>query len=256
MKKSLALCTALLTLTVASSAFAAGLTLNWNQCIGAGAVGNVAFDCAGGGGPYKLAMELQTPALTGWFATDIDLDLQVQTPALGSFWHMEGPGCNSTGLAISPDRSGLAATTGCLNTYVGSGGASVSSLITAYGAGYGGANRARILVTVARSASSPINPTATQNYYMSHLSFFTDASVEGGGGTCVGCTEPAAVVWNSATLFTVAGAGSNSPEAGQIQVDNPGLSTNCMSINGGGAGVCSATPTLNKSWGAIKALYR
>ena len=150
------------------------------------------FDCPNLGGPYNLVLELQPPALAGWFALDIDLDLQVATPTLNSFWHMEGPGCNSTGLSISAARNTVP-NVGCWPPSPARPAVPVSSLITAYGAGFGGANRARILVTVARSASSPIAASAGSNYYISHLTFSLDNASEA-GGTCNGCSDPASIV--------------------------------------------------------------
>jgi hypothetical protein len=253
MKKILVLCTALMLTVAATSAFAVGNTINWGGCIGSGANPNQVFDCVNLGGPYNLALELQPPALAGWFAVDIDLDLQTGTPALNPFWHMEGPGCNSTGLSISAARNTIP-NLGCLATFTGSTGGSVSSLITAYGNGFGGANRARILVTVARSASSPIAAAAGSNYYMSHLTFALDNASEA-GGPCVGCADPAAIVYNSTVMYSVAGAGGLGSEAAPLEVDGPGLGTNCASINGG-VGTCAATPTINKTWGQLKSLYR
>jgi hypothetical protein len=255
MKKSLVLCTALLTLTVAAtSAFAVGNTINWGGCLGAGANPNQTFDCVNLGGPYNLVLELQPPALAGWFACDLDLDIQIAAPGLDSFWHMDAAGCNATGLSISAGRNTIP-NTGCLATYTGSTGASVSSLITAYGVGFGGANRARCLVTVARAASSPIAAALGSNYYLSHLTFSLDNASEA-GGTCNGCTQAAAMVYNSTVMYSVSGAGGVGSEAEPLQVNGPGLGTNCASFNGGGAGTCAATPTINKTWGGIKALYR
>jgi hypothetical protein len=254
MKRSLVACSGLLTLTlVASSAFAVGNTINWGGCLGSGAASNQVFDCVGPGGPYNLVLELQPPALAGWFAVDIDLDLQVATPGLDSFWHMNESGCNSTGLSISAARNTVP-NTGCLANFTGSTGASVSSLITAYGDGYGGANRAKILVTVARSASSPIAAVAGSNYYLSHLTFSLDNASEA-GGTCVGCTYAAAILYQSTVMYSVAGAGGLGSEAVPIEIDGPGLGTNCAAINGG-SGMCAATPTVNKTWGQLKSLYR
>ena len=72
MKKILVLCTALMLTVAATSAFAVGNTINWGGCIGSGANPNQVFDCVNLGGPYNLALELQPPALAGWFAVDID----------------------------------------------------------------------------------------------------------------------------------------------------------------------------------------
>ena len=60
-----------------------GLTLNWGGCIGVGPAANQAFDCAAAGGPTTWSVNLQAPLITGFFALDCDLDLQVSTPGSG-----------------------------------------------------------------------------------------------------------------------------------------------------------------------------
>ena len=79
-----------------------------------------------------------------------------------------------------------------------------------------GANRARILVTVARSASSPIAAVAGSNYHLSHLTFSLDNASEA-GGTCVGCTYAAAILYQSTVMYSVAGAGGLGSEAVPIR---------------------------------------
>ena len=254
MKRSLVACSGLLTLTlVASSAFAVGNTINWGGCLGSGAASNQVFDCVGPGGPYSPVLSSSHPRWPAGSPSTSISTLQVATPGLDSFWHMNESGCNSTGLSISAARNTVP-NTGCLANFTGSTGASVSSLITAYGDGYGGANRAKILVTVARSASSPIAAVAGSNYYLSHLTFSLDNASEA-GGTCVGCTYAAAILYQSTVMYSVAGAGGLGSEAVPIEIDGPGLGTNCAAINGG-SGMCAATPTVNKTWGQLKSLYR
>ena len=70
--------------------------------------------------------------------------------------------------------------------------------------GFGGANHARLLITVARSASDPVTLTGGQNYYAFHLDLADDLAA-----TCTGCATPAEIQWSSATLYGV----SSSPVA-------------------------------------------
>jgi hypothetical protein len=229
----------------ASSASAVGLTLNWGGCIGFGAVPNQAFDCDNLGGPYNLVMNMQPPALTGFFAVDLVLDLQTSGAALSPFWHFEGGGCNELGLSISAARNTIP-NTGCLATFTGSTGGSVSSLITAYAPGFGGANNARLLVTVARSASSPINLTAGSNYYLSHLNFALDNAIEA-GGPCDGCSDGATIVLSSATLYTLPGSASTT-------LTGAGLGSNVATISAGATGLrlFGIAPTSGADSGAVR----
>ncbi len=263
MKKILLLGIALLALT-ASAAFAAGLDITWDACNqGAGRTSAKTFDCAGGA-PSKLYYCFQSPISSStFFGMDFLTDVEINDAAiLPQFWHWEAGGCNANALTISSDRP-LAQCPRATHVNLWGTGGNPSGLITAYGAGIGGANRARISMTVTRAASDPIDITAGTNYFGCILTFNMDNASEL-GGTCAGCPSSATIVWVLATLFSTA-ASSIGPEVTSTPFSGPGLVSDCATVNGGfcctipGSGLpfrINCTPVLDRTWGALKTLYR
>jgi hypothetical protein len=172
-------------------------------------------------------MNIQPPTITGVYSVEAVLDLQSVRPTLGSFWHFEDGGCNATGLTITPNASTLGGSNvvGCLPTFTGSSGAGVQSVITSYAPGMGGANHARLVATISRSASSPINTALGSNYYLSHLVFTADRAVEA-GEFCLGCPDAMTITWSSATLYTVSGD--------SVPLSGSGLGSNVATVNASG----------------------
>jgi hypothetical protein len=242
MKKTLALCGAWLVL--GAPAALAGLDLTWNACNVDGGVPDIVADCATGG-PYELVGCFEAPAeMSGFVGMDIYIDLQAEAPGLSPFWHFEDGGCNAGGLVVSGDRS--AVTGGCTAPTPWDAGTSVS--MTAYGAGLGGANRARLLCSVTRLSGTPLE--AGQNYYGFHLRVLTTHASEA-GGACAGCPDKMAMVWNQCDLFNQGGVGP--PVA---SVTAPGSHGSCAGWNGPSTTTCATTPVRNRTWGQIKVLYR
>jgi hypothetical protein len=234
MKKTLLLCTALLALT-APVAFA-GLDLTWNGCnLSTLEASSVTFDCtAGSTNPYHLYGCFQSAtALPTFFAMDISIDLQINDdPGLPSWWHFEPGGCNASGLALSaaqPSGTTICPAASHGNLW-GTNGGHASAIITAYQPGFGGANRARLNMTINRASSDPVMVNACQNYFAFDLLIFMDNAVEDTNtpGTCVGCPKSSTIAWSSATLFSTAVAGLITPEVTSTTITGPGLVSNSV----------------------------
>lgn len=241
MKKILLLCAGLATLWAPVTY--AGLDLSWNSCPPDGLVPNITPDCAAGGTHYLVGSFQSPVAMGGFAAMDIYIDLQVEGADLTPFWHFEVAGCNPAGLEFSSDRTALGASCTLDTPWTLANDADIIS----YGAGLNGANRARILCSVTLSGGRPI--LATHDYYAFHLGFRTAEASEG-GGNCAGCSDKVAFVWNQADLY------NDGSGPGFLSVIDPGSLGNCVGWNGPSAGLCATTPTLNRTWGAIKAQYR
>ena len=118
---------------------------------------------------------------------------------------------------------------------------------TAVGGGQRGPQIERIFGTCARP--SALNVAANQKLFGFQLSIDLSTSVEAAqGGTCVGCTVPGCLVWNS-------GFPANFSNTPMTTLTGPFLGSNVLSFNGG-ATLCGAVPAKKHTWGQLKSLYR
>jgi len=244
--KKIAILTAALAL-IAGSAFAAGIDLSVNACAGnTGATNDAgALDCAGGAMFTILGTWGPAEAVTDLSNMDWSLDMQVGAD-LGTgaaFWNFDQiTGCNSAALNSSQGRASAGCSTpnNYLNVW------NVSGSGTAVGGGQRGPQIERIFGTCARP--SAVSVTANQKLFGFQLFIDLSVSPEAGGGSCVGCTVPGCIVWNSG----FPGNFSNSP---MTTLDSPFLGSNVLSFNGGAA-LCGAVPAKKHTWGQLKSLYR
>jgi hypothetical protein len=189
---------------------------------------------------FKVPFELpQAAQMSAYF------DLQSETPGpLAPFWHYEVGGCNSSGIRLFHNRSESG---GCTEhaTPWGENGEFGFSFVTAYLPDYGRPGRGRLQVDVGRDfinhGHAHLKPLV--NYYAFHLEFSTaNASM------CAGCSEPVAIVWNSAWIYSTDGdptylAGSDK-------------GSNCVTLNHPSGALCGATSVRNVTWATIKSMYR
>jgi hypothetical protein len=243
MKKLLVLSSALLVLT-ASSAFAQ-FDLAWNNCYGiAGATQNMNYACDGSrvGIPFKAVMSfvcpIEAPQFVGIQAV---LDIQAAAPTLPDFWRMGVSECNEGGVAfpISMLGVGTGATGACVNPWLGdnSGGG------YDYASGFGGANRSRLRITLAK-----VTPSAL-NYGVNYLGNVVGIDPANEAG-CAGCEVPACLVLNQYELYQVAGTPIDI-----YFMENKNIQQ-AIFWNGGDPSCAAATPAKNKTWGSVKSLYR
>ena len=133
---------------------------------------------------------------------------------LPPFRRFEQGGCNADGLSMNVRQAGGRMSEreqrhGVVGRLLGDLGDQRVS------AGSGGPSRARLLLQVARPASSPIAVPGGTNYYAFHLGMFMDLA-----RGCAGCTNPADILWSSATFYSLT---SSEPP---ITVESSGLRGN------------------------------
>jgi len=228
---------------VDSARAAGGINLSWNDC---GVTGTLqkTFACSGctlTGAIMVASAETcsEMPQLNG---EESFLDVETNQAALSPWWHMEVGGCRGpTSISVSLDFTGGPFT--CLDPWSGQASGGMT-----YTAGYGGANRARIHTVGAIPDSAGI--TGIDEYYFFKLTLLAQKST--GNGSCAGCTDGACIVLNSIKLTQQAGA-----PGGDLTLANP-LIRNYVTWQLGGAsiGCPGATPTRDRTWGSVKALYR
>jgi hypothetical protein len=201
----------------------AQLYLGWDACHGDSAsVSNVVFSCdAAADTVYRLIGTFSLPAEVRDVVT-VDAVLDFFYPpdrGIPPFWHFEAAGCNNSGISLSDARP-AAGCSGHSRTLCGPGGGACDGLITAYGPGFGGPDRGRLLVALVRRSDSPVDLAgAPARHFAFQVLFAMDRA---DSSHCEGCALPVAVRWTSATLFTVDEARQQGREGFRVVCDEPG----------------------------------
>jgi len=249
MKKVLTLTVALLALSASLAMAGAGVNLYQGDC---GPTGNTLNGPGTGSqtftvpnnnlGTDQFVCSVVSPAnLTQLVAVETVLDLQTSGSTLPN-WFQLGTGCRAGNAAFDFTRAGTNVFT-CNSVWKTSAvDPSAPSLITE---GVGGANRVRFQAVAAVPAALTL-PMDGQEYTVFVLNI-TQALTRL-AGSCTGYNTGACLVCNMLKLDEPAGVGDytlNHPADG-----------NWVTINSGAPNCPGSTPTQNKTWGAVKAMYR
>ncbi|MEO5618820.1 MAG: hypothetical protein ABIS67_13720 [Candidatus Eisenbacteria bacterium] len=231
---------------LASSAFAQGLNLSWNDC-GSFGTEQRNFACGVNTGVNTMYCSAVTgvvmPQLNGMAGV---LHLQVNQALISDWWKIGGtgvaPNCRA-GTAMTADFSFIA-NVNCVDPWQGAAAGGLN-----YEHGFNGANRARIRTVCAIAGSIAINGT-DEHYF---LKVTVNNSRSTGTGACAGCSDGACIVFNSLLVTQPAGVGDFliiNPLARRHVLWQPGGSTI------GGLGCPAQVPTRDQTWGQVKSLYR
>ena len=242
MKKVLSLTAALLA-AGCSLASAQGINLSWDDC-GVHGSSSKSFDCASNTGvPFSMILSFIPPAgIDNFLGISAQLDISSSTPALPDWWKHGTGQCRGTG-GINASFDFTSQTTSCVDFYNGQ---AVGG--SAYDVGYGGPNRARMLIQAAVPIDNrgPVDPAL--EYAAARVSVLRSKSQA--PGNCAGCTTPVCIVLNSIQLFQPPDA-LNDPT-----LTNPANSNYITWQAGTIAGCPLSTPNRTSSWGQVKSLYR
>ena len=240
-----ALALAALSAMPCARAHAAGINLSWNDC-GTAGVEDQSFACnTNTGAAFVLVLSVVPPAgTTAITGAEISLEFNAASPTLPDWWRLEPGGCNAGAMTGTGDYTGLGA---CTDPWNGGGTALVQ--VWSPGEPRGGANQARMIVT---SSVVPANFASLQagvEYYAAHLRL---SLARGSGvGSCAGCLRGACLVLNSVQLGRLPGASPTLVTVVPTSGGTPGIAT-----WQNGHAECAAVPVRNRTWGAIKSLYR
>jgi len=168
------------------------------------------------------------------------LDLQTSGATLPDWWQFKNSGtCRQTALSASADFA--TGPDGCPDPWNGAANAGIAQ----YQVGFGGPNRARILAAaLSMFGDCFVIPAGTEQ--MAFKLILSNVSTVG-AGSCGGCADGACIVLNSMYL-----AQCNGPN---FNLTMP-LSRNFVTWQGGIPDCPAATPAQNRTWGALKTLYR
>lgn len=247
MKKTLLITGVLLALT-ATAASAAGINLYWNQCSNGGATAKT-FACNTNNSAFVMYASFDPPSgLTRVVANGLILDLQSASNPLPPWWQFKNVGtCRQASM--------IAASTGptefnCTDPWQGQGGSGATHDL--YATNFGGnPSRARIASSISVGSGFATAVDAGTEYYSMTLTITAAKTL--GATACAGCADPVCVVLNELQIGQVAGTAGGSPI-----LNNP-LTSNFVTWQGGaigGAGCPGATPTVNRTWGQVKSIYR
>jgi len=254
----------------ASTAFAVGVDIQWNECIGAATDATTqTFACTGTANKnYHLVFQMKVGQNMDHFVAataiiDVGRALPPSLPQgpLSPFWHYEDAGCQRSGtikglamfdnpaLIIPGDPiDGCVAQEGDsrMSDPWGGDGSGGTEGIAVYLPDYNGQNgKGRFGLVDASGADSPL--TAGVNYYLFHLTFNNRNKTAG-----TGCTDPMVIVFNSVTLESSDG----SPAVFLFTQDKGDHCGVLFTQGANDATNCAATPTRNTTWGQLKAMYR
>jgi hypothetical protein len=248
MKKLLVLCLVL----APSSAFAFGIDLTWNDCVGGttgSAASNQVFDCAiAGNRNYSLEFQFKTPvALPNFVAVTGYADLGPPGTALSPFWHYEPSGCNQGSIKGAQMFGVIPASctdAGFLEGW--NGGPSGTFAIAAYSTEFQDPGRGHFVLLGARGDGYPVG--AGDNMWAFELRF-NNRNRPGSAADCAGCAEQKVILCQTIRLESNDGSPA-------IDLTGPDKLSDCIRINSADLSLCTTTPTQTTSWGRIKALFR
>jgi hypothetical protein len=240
MRKTLLIVGTLLALTP-GAAHATGINLYWNDCSpAAGGVGvsDRANACTSNTPSLILVPSLNPAAgIDSCVGAEIVIDIQTMAATLSPWWQMGSGGCRSGTVTALGSFSGFVSGA-CADPWTNQGlAAAVYDPVPP--------NRARLRAAVAVDASyaGPLQPGV--EYYTCLIQISRAKST--GVGSCAGCLDAACLVLNSVRIAQT----PRDPNGDQTYTapDQSQIAT----YRGGQ--LC-ATPTRNRTWGGIKALYR
>lgn len=241
---------AILLAALAPAAAADGINLVWSDCFDGGGLSNVNDACnADAGSPHRLVISIRTTnvheQITGASGT---VYLQFDGPVAPSFWHLQPGGARHGALSIDPFVGSTSAPFACDEAW-SQAGAQTAGVTYALGPL---PNEARIDWSV--SVPAGVTFLAETEYYIAALDFS-----RAGTTTTSGCGAGACLVLGAVVLQRPAEAGSDVALCHAADAQH-------VTWQAGGALSCppfhfnpecpTPTPTLDRSWGRVKQMYR
>jgi len=251
MKKILTLTAGLM--IMASVAMASGLYLTPGDCSASGNSQTLSNPCTSNiGTAFTLVASVVLPQPVPRFVSaGTVVDMQSATATLPDWWRVDGAGCRPAAPSAQMDNT---IAPSCLTlwdsgTSVGVFQAQVGTMTTPPLA----PNRLRLNAVGALIAETDLTDLVDEQ---ASCKFAITRSLSTGAGACAGCNVGVSFALNEINFLTNGSAGGSINAPGDLVVTNPATLTSAgVNYQPGGPGY-QATPTNNRTWGSIKALYR
>ena len=228
-------------LLAATGASGGGINLAWNDCGLAGAQ-NMAFACnTNEGPPFQLFASFDPNAdMTDCVSNEWVIEVESAAATLPAWWAFKGAGrCRDA--SMTQNTQFVTGPFTCADPWAGAIGIQGFS----YNIGFSGLNTARIVGVQSLDAAAPTTVLAGTEYYSFALVINRAKTV--GAGACLNCLDPVCLVLNQIRVLGL---------TGNQDLPNP-RDRNYVTWHGGAVPFdCFGVPTLHRTWGEVKSLYR
>lgn len=244
MKRLFTLAATLLVLGASSASAQSGLTMYWNGCSDGG-VATQTFACnTNTGTAFAFYGSVILPNdMPSFAATSAIFDITFEDAAIPAWWLTNAGQCRANAISVSFDAAAFI--TNCADIWQSAPNLSVFQAQQ----GVGGPNRVRLNSGAAVPAGSELFVAADGSENVICKVSINRAKTAGATG-CAGCLLGACIVFNEAKMQQPAGVGDYTVTNAQA----PG--SNFVTWQSGIALCPLPTPAQNRTWGAVKNLYR
>ena len=251
MKKILTLTAALMVFGAAASMAQSGLNLNWNSCVADGRVTGATFACnVNTGAAFGAYASIVLPAdLTAFAATTAIVDVGFTGSAIPAWWQTGTGQCRAGSVSFSADPNTITngGAGGCLDIWGGS--AQVLGVFQPQPSVHGLPNELRLNGGAAIPAGTEI-AWAADGSELVVAKFTINRAKTTGAGSCAGCTTGACLTLNECFVQ------QPNPLPGYRVTNAAAPNSTFVTFQAGAPACPSATPSQNRTWGAVKNLYR
>ena len=224
--------------------FAQGINLFWDDCggLGNGTI-NKSFACdANSGTPFTMVLSAYPPVeMPQFVAIDATIDALVNGASLPAWWQMGTGQCRANAMTANCEPTTFG-TLGCLDIWDGASVVTISQVMSAPVAwGF------RFRIAAAVPEPSPITVDEVGEELVVGLVRISRTKTVG-ATACAGCYVGACFVASQVRLQQSSGIGD-------VYLTQPAVG-NWVQFNGGTGYYNCYVPAVNRTWGAIKTLYR
>lgn len=248
MKRLFTLAATLLVLGASSASAQSGLTMYWNGCSDGG-VATQTFACnTNTGAAFAFYGSVILPNdMPSFAATSAIFDITFEDAAIPAWWLTNAGQCRANAISVSFDAAAFV--TNCPDIWQSAPNLSVFQAQQGTAVSGHAANTLRLNSGAAVPAGSELNITADGSELVI-CKVSINRTKTTGTGLCAGCNIPACIVFNEAKAQQPAGIGDYT-----IVNEAPGK-TRWITWNGSPTNCPDGTPAQNRTWGAVKNLYR
>jgi hypothetical protein len=228
----------------ASMAFAAGgLNLHFDGCAADGGASSAVFACNVNTGQEVLFASIVLPAdMPKFLGSSAIVDVLVEAPSLPDWWRTAAGQCRANAISMSFDAS-ILVTPNCADIWNSQPNLAVFQVQQFLH----GPSSVRLNGGAAVPAGSEIALVADGVTELNVARVVINHTKTTGVGACDGCLAGACIVLQECYLQQPAGMPL-------YRLSTP--ISNVVTLNNGSLNCTGATPTQNRTWGAVKGLYR